>query len=306
MNDLPIAVLATPIDVERRAVLELLSGTELTEHDRDGIIYRTAEFEGRHGDWNLVLAMTGRGNERAAAAVEHALSTWRPQLLILCGVAGGLRDAQVGDVVAATKVYGYESGQDTDEGLRSRPESLPTSFTLHQQAQLLVEHRAWSRRLGTGTPPRVYHRPIASGSKVVTGRESETAELVRRQSGDAQAIDTESYGAMAAASRKSAVEATVVRGVSDLLAGKTKAADRLHQPLAARNAAAFSLALIASTRPKSAEIRPLAGGTGSTYIGVVGPHSQAVTGAMGDNARGSVVINNRGWNGRPDDQSASL
>lgn len=300
MNDLPTAVLATPVDVERQAVLELLAGSELTDRHRDGIAYRATEFAGRHGDWNLVLAMTGRGNERAAAAVEHAIAAWRPQLLVLCGVAGGLRDAQIGDVVAATKVYGYESGQDTDEGLLPRPESLPTSFTLHQQAQLLVEHRSWARRLGAGAPPRVFHRPIASGSKVVTGRDSATAELIGRQSGDAQALDTESYGAMAAAARKSAVEATVVRGVSDLVAGKTKAADRVHQPAAARNAAAFALALIESSRPRSAEIRPLAGGSGNTYIGVVGPRSQAVTGAMGDRARGRVVINNRGWNGRPD------
>jgi adenosylhomocysteine nucleosidase len=297
MNDLPTAVLATPIDVERRAVLELLDGSELTDLHEDGVLYRTTEFQGRHGRWNLVLAMTGRGNERAAAAVEHALAHWRPQLLVLCGIAGGLRDAAVGDVVAATKVYGYESGQDTDTGLLPRPESLPTSFTLHQQAQLLVEHRSWARRLGAA-PPRVFHRPIASGSKVVTGRDSATAALVERHSGDAQAIDTESYGAMAAASRKSAVEATVVRGVSDLLAGKTKTADRVHQPVAARNAAAFALALIESSRPKKAEIRPLAGGS-NTYIGAIGPNARSVTGAMGDRARGSVVVNDHGWNGRP-------
>lgn len=291
MTDLPTAVLCTPIDLERRAVLDLLPKHEFTDHEIGGTVYRETEYEGPQGLWRLVLAMAGRGNERAAAAVEHALATWRPQILILCGIAGGLRDARIGDVVAATKVYGYEAGQDTDTGLLPRPESLSTSFPLHQRALLVTEDRTWAE--GLDGAPRVFHRPIASGSKVITGNASASAEHIARHSGDAQAVDTESFGAMAAADRRRTVEAIAVRGVSDLLGDKTKDADRLRQPIAARNAAAFALALIGRSKPKQAEVRPLAGGRSNTYIGAIGNGANANVAAMGDNAHGHITIDYR-------------
>jgi nucleoside phosphorylase len=291
MTDLPTAVLCTPIDLERRAVLDLLPEHEFIDQEIGGTVYRETEYQGRQGAWRLILAMTGRGNERAAVTVEHALATWRPQILVLCGIAGGLRDARVGDVVAATKVYGYEVGEDTDTGTLPRPESLPTSFPLHQRAQLLAEDPAWAA--GLDAEPRVFHRPIASGSKVITGNASASAEHIKRHSGDAQAVDTESYGAMAAADRRRTVEVTVVRGISDLLGDKTKAADKLRQPIAARNAAAFALALIARSKPRQAEIRRSAGGSSNTYIGAIGNGANANIAAMGDNARGRIDIRNQ-------------
>jgi nucleoside phosphorylase len=291
MTDLPTAVLSTPIDIERRAVLDLLPKHEFTDHEIGGTVYRETEYEGPQGLWRLVLAMAGRGNERAAVSVEHAIAAWRPQILVLCGIAGGLRDARVGDVVAATKVYGYEAGEDTDDGLLPRPESFSTSFPLHQRAQLIAEDRSWAD--GLEGAPRVFHRPIASGSKVITGNASAAAEHIKRHSGDAQAVDTESYGAMAAAQRRPAVEAFAVRGISDLLGDKTKEADKRRQPLAARNAAAFALTLIGRSKPKQAEIRPLAGGASNTYIGAIGDGANANVAAMGDNAHGHITIDYR-------------
>jgi nucleoside phosphorylase len=286
MTDQPTAVLCTPIDIERRAVLDLLPKHEFTDHEIGGTVYREAEYEGPQGVWRLILAMAGRGNERAAASVEHAIATWRPQILVICGIAGGLRDARVGDVVAATKVYGYEAGEDTDAGLLPRPESLSTSFPLHQRAQLIAEDQSWAD--GLEGAPRVFHRPIASGSKVITGNASAAAEHIKRHSGDAQAVDTESHGALAAAQRHPAVEAIAVRGISDLLGDKTKEADKHRQPIAARNAAAFALTLIARSKPKQAEIRPLAGGASNTYIGAIGDGANANIAAMGDRSRGRI------------------
>jgi nucleoside phosphorylase len=286
MTDQPTAVLCTPIDIERRAVLDLLPKHEFTDHEIGGTVYRETEYEGPQGVWRLILAMAGRGNERAAASVEHAIATWRPQILVICGIAGGLRDARVGDVVAATKVYGYEAGEDTDAGLLPRPESLSTSFPLHQRAQLIAEDQSWAD--GLEGAPRVFHRPIASGSKVITGNASAAAEHIKRHSGDAQAVDTESHGALAAAQRHPAVEAIAVRGISDLLGDKTKEADKHRQPIAARNAAAFALTLIARSKPKQAEIRPLAGGASNTYIGAIGNGANANIAAMGDRSRGRI------------------
>ena len=70
-------------------------------------------------------------------------------------------------------------------------------------------------------------------------------------------------------------------------------ADKLRQPTAARNAAAFSLALIGRSKPKQAEIRKLGPGRSNTYIGAVGNGANANIAAMGDNAHGRITIDYR-------------
>lgn len=294
MTELPTAVVCTPLDVEYRAVRALLDGHRFTERTERGTVFAITEIAGRHSAWRLALTLTGRHNERAAAAVERAVATLAPQALVLLGVAGGRRDARIGDVIAATEVYGYESGQDTDLRYLSRIKTFTTSHALSQQAHHAAEEGAWTARLGLAPgedPPRVFHRPIAAGSKVITGLDSPTAALIGQHCGDAQGVDMESFGAMAAACAGGGVEAMVVRGVSDLIGGKTKDADRTRQPLAARNAAAFALALIERLEPAPAAPRgPDPEAQGAKYIGALGEGANATIAAMGDRAEGRITI----------------
>ncbi|HLU29890.1 MAG TPA: hypothetical protein VKZ65_15780 [Glycomyces sp.] len=295
MTELPTAAVCAPLDVEYRAVRGLLAGHRFTERTERGTVFAITEFEGRHGLWRLVLTLTGRHNERAATAVERTVATFAPQAIVLVGVAGGRRDARIGDVIAATEIYGYESGQDTDLRYLSRIKTFNTSHALSQQAHHAAEEGAWTERLGLApgqAPPRVFHRPLAAGSKVVTGLDSPTAALIGQHCGDAQGVDMESFGAMAAACTGGGVEAMVVRGVSDLIGDKTKDADRTRQPLAARNAAAFALALIerlepgpaAPDEPESQRHR------GPKYVGAIGEGANATVAAMGDRAEGRITI----------------
>jgi hypothetical protein len=68
-----------------------------------GTIYECGAFE----DWEIAVAETGQGNTRAAVEVDRAVSTFEPDCLLFVGVAGGLKDVALGNVVAATKVCGY-------------------------------------------------------------------------------------------------------------------------------------------------------------------------------------------------------
>jgi nucleoside phosphorylase len=289
MTTRPTAVICTPLELEYQAVRALLGGGATEEHRR-GTIYELREFRGRRAEWRLVLALTGRRNEDTAAAVERALQAWEPQVLLLVGVGGGIRESEVGDVVAATKVYGYEGGQDTDLELLPRIDAVPTSHALDQQARRVNSEGTWIRRAEpeADAAPPVHRRPIASGAKVVTGSTSHTAALIRQSCGDAYAIDMEGYGAMAAAHKSRGVEATVIRGISDRLDDKDKDTDRKTQPMAARRAAAFALALIERYEPERAAA-PAAPQPGATNIGAVGPGATANIGALGDNASGQII-----------------
>lgn len=277
-----------PLSVEYQAVLDLLPDHKFTERTVRGSVFKTTEFQGRHGAWTLVLTMTGRHNEAAAVAVERAVAEFEPQVMLLIGVAGGRRDSRVGDVIAATEIYGYESGEDTDEALLTRIKTLQSTYRLTQQAHQVEVEGTWFERIGNGERPRVHHRPIAAGSKVITGVGSATAELIDRHCGDAQGIDMEGFGALAAAWRTGGMDAMVVRGVSDLLAGKTKAADEDRQPRAARHAGAFALALLERLDPREEPKRGDAETGGTTYIGAMGEGATANIAAFGDRAHGTI------------------
>ncbi len=295
MNHLPTAVLCTPLDLEHRAVLALLGPNRITEQTVDGTVYELTELHGRRTKWRLVITLTSRLNEYASAAVQRAIGAWQPEILLLIGVAGGRRDAAVGDVIAATKVYGYESGRETDTGFRPRIDALRCSNMLDQRAHRVSANGNWTNRLDLEPDrpaPQVFHRPIASGNKVITATASATADLIDRAFDDAQGLDMEGYGAMVAASNNSSVEAMVIRGVSDLIDDKSKATDRTRQPLAARHAAAFALALIESWNPGPSESQDSAAQSHRPiYIGAIGDGAVSNIAASGPHARGHQQSN---------------
>jgi len=97
-----------------------------------------------------------------------------------------------------------------------------------------------------GKPSAAVVKPIAAGGKVVAGDLSATTELLRRSCSDAVAVEMEGFGFLRGAYVDPAVDALVVRGVSDLLGGKHHAQDQHWQPAAARHAAAFAFAVLDS------------------------------------------------------------
>jgi nucleoside phosphorylase len=121
------AVILTAVEPETRAVLRHISGC-LPEN------IRGTEFHvGHFLNWKIAVAEIGAGNSMAAAIVERAIQHFEPSVALFVGVAGGVKDVAIGDVVVATKVYGYESGKDK-RGFKVMPEVLNTAHALEQRA----------------------------------------------------------------------------------------------------------------------------------------------------------------------------
>ena len=57
---------------------------------------------------------------RTPGAAAAASAVFSPNAIALVGVAGGLKDLRLGNVVVADAVYDYESGKDTDRGYLPR------------------------------------------------------------------------------------------------------------------------------------------------------------------------------------------
>ncbi|MCY1083088.1 phosphorylase family protein [Archangium lansingense] len=249
------AVVLTALGLEYKAVRTYLGELREETHPA-GTVYERGFFGVEDETWEVLLVETGEGNTAAAVEAERALTWFEPQVILFVGVAGGVKDVKLGDVVVADKVYGYERGKDLEEGFLPRPDVHRATYALLQRARADARKDEWRRRLqaATGGEPQVFIGPLAAGEKVVAGQKTVVAQFLTRQYSDSLAVEMEGIGFLAAAYRQD-VEALVVRGISDLLAGKAEADAAGSQPRAAAHAAAFAFEVLSRFRRASASDR---------------------------------------------------
>jgi nucleoside phosphorylase len=252
----PRAVILTALPVEYQAVRAHLRDVRSEVHPQ-GTVYERGAFHPPAGPaWEVLICETGPRNVPAALLTAQALGYFRPRVLLFVGIAGGIKDVRLGDVVAATRVYGYESGKEAPSGFQPRPDVARSSFRMEQRARAEARQSDWLRRLEgpvADPPPRAVVEPVAAGEKVVAARRAATYRFLRANYGDAVAVEMEGRGFLEAAHIAPQVDALLVRGLSDLLRAK-RAADRQGWPAtAARHASAFAfevLAKLGTSRPE--------------------------------------------------------
>ena len=171
---------------------------------------------------------------------ERAIQFFKPNIVAFVGVAGGLKDVRIGDVVVATKVYGYEAGK-AKEDFQTRPEVFRSSYSLEQEARAAVNDDLWYGRLKTPSDvlPKAFVAPIAAGEKVVASTYSDAWKLIKQNYGDALAVEMEGAGFLRAIHANQRVQAIIVRGISDLVDKKEEADATGSQTLAAERASSF-------------------------------------------------------------------
>jgi nucleoside phosphorylase len=125
------AVILTALELETKAVLRQLGNFT------DETVSGTSVFKGKFEGWDLAVAEVGPGNQSAAAIGTRLLEHYKPDVALFVGIAGGIKDVAIGDVVVATKVYGYESGKEVTGGFRSRPDVTRAAHDLESRARVL-------------------------------------------------------------------------------------------------------------------------------------------------------------------------
>lgn len=252
MTTVGTAVILTALRVEYEAVRSHLTDIREIEHP-EGTIYETGTFEANGTIWTVSIAEAGMGNVSAGIETERAIATFHPQLILFVGIAGSLKDARIGDVVAATRIYNYESGK-VMKGFLARPDVGQSSYRLVQRAKAEARQQSWLNLLQEkpANPPKAYIGPIAAGEKVIADARSDVRAILNLHYNDALAVEMEGRGFLAAAYANSKVESIVIRAISDLLDNKTRSDASGSHELAAAHASAFAFHLLSKIRPKDA------------------------------------------------------
>lgn len=245
---MPCAVVLTALLVEFRSVRSHLTDIREEVHSR-GTVYEQGRFSANGQVWDVGLVEIGAGNPGSAAEAERAIAYFNPDVILFVGVAGGIKDVALGDVVASTKVYGYESGK-AEETFKPRPEVGLSAYDLEQRARAEARKNDWLQRLPSkpSPVPRVFVAPIAAGEKVIASIESEVFKFLRSSYGDAIAVEMEGLGFLEAARANQRVSALVIRGISDLIYNKTEADKEGYQEIASDHASAFAFEILAKFR----------------------------------------------------------
>lgn len=237
-------LIQTALSLEFSAVQSFLKNVQPVVHPETSSIYSKGTYITNNTNYEVLIVETGPGNIRAADETGRAIAFFKPDYLFFVGVAGGIKDVKLGDVVVSTKVIGYEMGKE-DSTFKPRLDTVPASYLLEQIAKHLQRENKWVEKITelNGNAPDAYVQPIAAGEKVVVSNKSVVFSYLKQFCSEAVAVDMEGNGFLVAA-RPYHAHAIEVRGISDLIENKEEADASGSQPRAAIHAAAFTFAMI--------------------------------------------------------------
>jgi nucleoside phosphorylase len=240
-------VVICALEVERAAVCQVF---ELGAGDRvmlRGRRYWRGWFPGNGGAAFCVVVaqLPAPANASAAARTSTILQDWRPQAVLLVGIAAATHESQqLGDVVVAQSVYYYELGKLTPGETLKQPEMLPSDFKFLHWAQTASP---WPGDIRIPRPdprtagPQRSFGVIASGEKVVS--DSRFRDAVVTTNRTIKALEMEGYGfSVAALNASQDTRYLVIRGLCDY-ANESKG-DAWHE-YASASAAAYARHLLA-------------------------------------------------------------
>lgn len=248
----PVEVLLlTALPVELEALLKALGAAPASfQKHSSGTNYWLSEIVSRRYGRPLKVAIGcigTAGNVDAAAMTAELISFFHPALVIMIGIAAGIRGkCRLGEVILSDRVVAYEMAAEVVEQGQSRQQARPEMFrlahTLHQDAlaylcspeEIARRLSAALRSLGLEFPPgelgeaaqrlAVRLATVASGEKLLRNPEK-LAGLRGSLHGKIEVGEMEAAGVATACFRTN-THFLVIRGISDF--GDEKKDDRFH------------------------------------------------------------------------------
>ncbi len=210
----------------------------------EGTVYEVGYYQARRGYiWEVIVIETGRGSINAALETHRAIKEFSPAYLFSVGMAGGIKEVALGEVVVASTARSYESAK--AEGVTIKPHLEYSSPALVTLASQIAKHNQWLQKIiEPQSTLKVSVGPIVSGEGMMVAPEF--------TGGDAVAIDQGGIGFLQGIADNSKIQGIVIRGISELLRVKP---EKKWQPIAAQNAVAFAFAMLDELPPSGASLQ---------------------------------------------------
>jgi nucleoside phosphorylase len=197
-------------------------------------------FHGADGPDRFVLAqLADRGNVAASEGIAKLIEHWRPAVVLVSGIAGGIESEdgpRLGDLVVPDYIHYADFRKITETGdrLRYAAYDQPTvSIRDEHVAGLIVEER-WRTRIeqtrpeveaeteGGAAPPSVHVGAVVATEKILGDPDHPEQERIFVTFDHAVAVDMESYGvARAVHGARTDVDYNprlcIARGISDIV-----------------------------------------------------------------------------------------
>lgn len=244
----PVVVFVA-LNEERRAFEALLTSTK-TVHGAptDPYVYT----EGRIKGTRVVIISPGRmGRASAASTTAEAIRSFKPQLVVVIGIAGGFKDRDValGDIIVADQIIDYELQKVGPRKIRYRWAAYPCDRAVDQIAQRL-DVSDFAARIPVKRPRRgqslIHFGGVLSGDKVVAN--GKILKVPKAVWGKAIGVEMEALG-VAIACHDSSTRVAMVRAVSDFAdSRKSTKFTKTWRKYSCAAAAAFAHAIIARMR----------------------------------------------------------
>jgi adenosylhomocysteine nucleosidase len=265
-------VIQTALHIEQNAVVEKLNNVNDYIHPDSKTIYKVGDYISNNSNLQIVVGRTNQSNINAAIETERVIQHFNPTYLFFLGVAGGLKDVKIGDIVIGTDVIGYERGKAKEEFLL-RPQFGFASYELEQKAISFANSDKWKNQSETLLDKKFHNEilalpgTIASGEKVIGSVNAPLYLFLKEFCSHALAVEMEGLGFLEACRPYPLIKSLIIRGISDLVDNKEQADKTGSQPYASKNATEFLFGLIdfigikqelllLSLRQKLSEITP--------------------------------------------------
>jgi nucleoside phosphorylase len=242
-------VIQTALALEQEAVVSKLTNVSDYEHPISKTIYKVGNYISVESKLQIVVGRTNQTNVNAALETERVIQHFNPTYLFFLGVAGGLKDVNIGDIVIGTDVIGYERGKEKEEFF-SRPQFGFASYEMEQKAVSFAYSEKWKRQSEILLNKKFHNEiltlagTIASGEKVVGSIKAPLYLFLKKYCSHALAVEMEGLGFLEACRPYPLIKSLIIRGISDLVDGKEHADNEGSQPYASKNATEFLFGLI--------------------------------------------------------------
>jgi predicted ATP-binding protein involved in virulence/nucleoside phosphorylase len=242
-SNIPCAVILTALPVEYIAVRSHLTNLQDVVHP-NGTIYERGTFT---PDWDVAIVEVGTDNFEAASEAKRAIAYFNPDLILFVGVGLGIKDVEIGDVVAATKIYGYE-GDNNEKTYKSTSVIRSSAHILLQRAKAESRKPDWLKRrkkITIKSSPSVFVAPIAAGNRTIFSIGFDLPDFLESTYKDAIALEIEGSDFLNMDGDQYNIPSIVIRGIANRLYKLSQVnLEKYLVENAASNASAFAFEIL--------------------------------------------------------------